>query len=547
MKTNRIFIMALACIAALSCAKEIDNPSAPASSTNVFTAEKAEFEVPAKSTLQGKKAIWEADDEIAVYADGKPAVKFTTESEGASVQFKSETEVTGSSFLFAYPYDAAKGVQDGKLLLTIPSEQTARTGSFDPHAALSAASATDLTKAVKFKNVLALLKFNIPAELDGKISSITVESKGGEAIAGDILLNVEDKTNEPSADGVNTVRLSGAAMSQGLYYVAVRPCELASGIKVTALFADETVFTKESRACEFSVNTIYDMGDVASEGWVEKIEPSIVPQSTSVTMKKEGLPEQLTMAVESNVEWDVVIPEEYQAWLSAERNGDDLVISVTQNNIFMSRRGKITLVPATPVNGYEGVEVAIEQPTNLFSFDPKAEAVVDKTTGSVKLKLNKGTEHLGTNEIVKIAKGRVVVEFEDYIIGGSPSWLGFQFKSTTDNGTIKFKRESDNYYVFNGGGSLWVSALKKTPAEFGVLEQDIKKFEIVIEDHPTKTGIQVTLYINDTLFGTWALATTVFENGYTMRFCLDCEGKSDITNDSNCYCIVKSINFYPAE
>ena len=544
MKTSKIFIMALACMAALSCAKEIDNPSAPAPSTNVFTAEKAEFEVPAKSTLQGKKAIWEADDEIAVYADGAAAVKFTTESEGASVQFKSETEVTGSSFLFAYPYDAAKGVQDGKLLLTIPSEQTARTGSFDPHAALSAASATDLTKAVKFKNVLALLKFNIPAELDGKISSITVESKGGEAIAGDILLNVEDKTNEPSANGVNTVRMSGAAMAQGLYYVAVRPCELASGIKVTALFADETVYTKESRACEFLVNTMYDMGNVAAEDWVEKIEPSIVPKSTSVTMKKEGLPEQLTMAVESNVEWDVVIPEEYQAWLSAERNGDDLVISVTQNNIFMSRRGKITLVPATPVNGYEGVEVAIEQPTNLFSFGPSAEAVVNEATGSVTLKLVKGKEHLTTNKIVEITKGRIVVEYENYIVGGSATYLGFQLTST-DGGTIKFRREGDNNYVFNGGGSLWVSALKKTPETFGVLEQDIKKFEIVIEDHPSKTGVQVSLYINDTLFGTWAKETTVFENGNTMRFCLDCLSNSNMT--TTCHCTIKSINFYPAE
>lgn len=268
MKTNIIFIIALACIAALSCAKEIDNPSAPASSTNVFTAEKAEFEVPAKSTLQGKKSIWEADDEIAVYADGAAAVKFTTESEGASVQFKSETEVTGSSFLFAYPYDAAKGVQDGKLLLTIPSEQTARTGSFDPHAALSAASATDLTKAVKFKNVLALLKFNIPAELDGKISSITVESKGGEAIAGDILLNVEDKTNEVSTNGSYSVSLSTEQLSQGYYYIAVRPCVLPSGIRVLAWTTDgKNAYVKESKACEFSVNTIYDMGEVAVESW----------------------------------------------------------------------------------------------------------------------------------------------------------------------------------------------------------------------------------------------------------------------------------------
>ena len=238
------------------------------SSTNVFTAEKAEFEVAAKSTLQGKKAIWEANDEIAVYAGGAAAVKFTTESEGASVQFKSETGVTGSSFLFAYPYNAAKGVQDEKLLLTIPSEQTARIGSFDPRAALSAASATDLTQPVKFKNVLSLLKFNIPAELDGKISSITVESKGGEALAGDILLNVADKTNEVSANGTYSVTLSSTQMAQGNYFIAVRPCNLSSGIRVLAWTADgKNAYVRESKACEFLVNTIYDMGDVAADNW----------------------------------------------------------------------------------------------------------------------------------------------------------------------------------------------------------------------------------------------------------------------------------------
>ena len=55
--------------------------------------------------------------------------------------------------------------------------------------------------------------------------------------------------------------------------------------------------------------------------------------------------------------------------------------------------------------------------------------------------------------------------------------LSYGSAATKDGGgTIKFRREADNKYVFNGGGSLWVSALKKTPEEFGVLEQDIKKF-----------------------------------------------------------------------
>ena len=539
--------MALACMAALSCAKEIDNPSAPAPSTNVFTAEKAEFEVAAKSTLQGKKAIWEADDEIAVYADGAAAVKFTTESEGASVQFKSETEVTGSSFLFAYPYNAAKGVQDGKLLLTIPSEQSARTGSFDPHAALSAASATDLTKAVKFKNVLALLKFNIPAELDGKISSITVESKGGEAIAGDILLNVEDKTNEPSANGVNTVRLSGAAMAQGLYYVAVRPCELASGIKVTALFADETVYTKESRACEFMVNTMYDMGDVAAEGWVEKIEPSIVPSETAINVLGGGYATEATLTVESNVEWKAVVPDDYKEWLSAEREGNNLKIKVTQNNRLSDRKGFLTLTTVEPVAGYEGVNVNVIQPI-VFNIKV-ANPVVDESTGNVKLPLAKSI----LTSYFKFTKGRLVVEFDE-IKAQITDEFGFKFYGENAAlGTRNFHffiYSSDNKYKFRIGGKTssendwWRSNIEKSLSEYLQLS-DIEKVEFSCLDDPNNQGkLEISLYVNDILYGKFSNLYNIFADGDPkIYFHLQCQKEPSIDS----YCIVKSITYIPVE
>ena len=544
MKTNRIFIMALACVAAVSCAKEMDIPSAPSVSTNVFTAEKEEFEVPVKSALQGKKTVWEAGDEIAVHADGAAAVKFTTVSAGSPVEFSSETEVTGSSFLFAYPCSASKGVQDGKLLLTVPSEQTARTGSFDPSAALSAASATDLTKAVKFKNVLALLKFNIPAELDRKISSITVESKGGEAIAGDILLNVENKTNELSANGVNTVRLSGAAMAQGLYYVAVRPFELASGIKVTALFADGTVYTKESRACEFLVNTIYDMGDVAAEGWIEKIEPSIVPSETSFNILGGGEATEKTLTVESNVEWKAVIPDDCKEWLSAEREGNNLKIKVTQNNRLSIRKGFLTLTSVEPVAGYEGVIVNVLQPIvyNIKVANP----VVDESTGNVKLPLAKG--QLATSYF-KFAKGRLIVEFED-INASESAQFGFNFYGeASGNANFSFYLDLDGTaynYMFRIGGTIgWNDTIKKSPSNY-LPWSDIKKIEFICQDDPLNEGkLDVSILINNELYGNHPNRTDVFANGGDPQiyFHLQCKG----TPASGDYCIVKSITYIPAE
>ena len=546
MKTNRIFIMALACVAAVSCAKEMDIPSAPSVSTNVFTAEKEEFEVPVKSALQGKKTVWEAGDEIAVHADGAAAVKFTSVSAGSPVEFSSETEVTGSSFLFAYPYSASKGVQDGKLLLTVPSEQTARTGSFDPSAALSAASATDPTQPVKFKNVLALLKFNIPAELDGKISSITVESKGGEALAGDILLNVADKTNEVSANGAKAITLSGNSMAQGYYYVAVRPCVHASGIKVTALFDDETVYTRESGTCEFSVNTIYDMGDVADELWEEAvaIEPSIVPSETSFNILGGGEATEKTLTVESNVEWKAVIPDDCKEWLSAEREGNNLKIKVTQNNRLSIRKGFLTLTSVEPVAGYEGVIVNVLQPIvyNIKVANP----VVDESTGNVKLPLAKG--QLATSYF-KFAKGRLIVEFED-INASESAQFGFNFYGeASGNANFSFYLDLDGTaynYMFRIGGTIgWNTTIKKSPSNY-LPWSDIKKIEFICQDDPLNEGkLDVSILINNELYGNHPNRTDVFANGGDPQiyFHLQCKG----TPASGDYCIVKSITYIPAE
>ena len=394
--------------------------------------------------------------------------------------------------------------------------------------------------------MLALLKFNIPAELDGKISSITVESKGGEAIAGDILLNVEDKTNEPSANGVNTVRLSGAALAQGLYYVAVRPCELASGIKVTALFADETVYTKESRACEFLVNTIYDMGDVAAEGWEGNatIVPSIVPSETSFNILGGGNATEKTLTVESNVEWKAVIPDDYKEWLSAEREGNNLKIKVTQNNRLSDRKGFLTLTTVEPVAGYEGVNVSVLQPI-VFNIKV-ANPVVDESTGNVKLPLVK--DKLATSYF-KFAKGRLIVEFEE-INASESAQFGFNFwGEASGNANFSFYLDPDGTtynYMFRIGGSLgWNDTIKKSPSDC-LPWSDIKKIEFICQDDPLNAGyLDVSILINGESYGNHSKRTDVFADGGDPKiyFHLQCKG----TPASGEYCIVKSITYIPAE
>ena len=265
MKTNRIVVMALACVAAISCAKEIETPSTVSATS--FVAEKEDFTT-TKAVLNGKKVEWTAGDAIAVYGDAA-AVKLATASAGATATFTSEAAVTGSSFLMVSPFEAAKGVQSGKVLVTIPENQTPVAGSFDPAAGIAVASATDLSKGVSFKNAMSLLKINVPADLDGKVVKITVEAKNGEALAGDVLVDAASMANSVSASGKSAVNLITApSMAAANYYVAVRPCSVANGVKVSVLLGDKTLYTRESSsAFEFEANTIYDMGAVGVTGW----------------------------------------------------------------------------------------------------------------------------------------------------------------------------------------------------------------------------------------------------------------------------------------
>ena len=265
MKTNRIVLMALACVAAISCAKEIETPSTVSATS--FVAEKEDFTT-TKAVLNGKKVEWTAGDAIAVYGDAA-AVKFTTASAGATATFTSEAAVTGSSFLMVSPFEAAKGVQSGKVLVTVPENQTPVAGSFDPAAGIAVASATDLGKGVSFKNAMSLLKINVPAVLGGKVVKITVESNNGETLAGDVLVDAASMANSVTSNGKSAVNLlTSPSMAAANYYVAVRPCTVAKGVKVSVLLADKTVYTRESSsAFEFEANTIYDMGVVGVTGW----------------------------------------------------------------------------------------------------------------------------------------------------------------------------------------------------------------------------------------------------------------------------------------
>ncbi|MBE6228406.1 MAG: hypothetical protein E7120_05975 [Bacteroidales bacterium] len=144
--------------------------------------------VDTKAVLDGKVSKWQGEESIALVGK-KGTHKFTAAVEGVSSQatfnYAGEGTYDETEVLAVYPY--ASGAYSGNFddmyvsNVTIPSEQTAVTGSYDPNAAIAVAHSTNTT--LKFKNATALLKFTMGSSgvknvtVWGEMSEVEIEGE----------------------------------------------------------------------------------------------------------------------------------------------------------------------------------------------------------------------------------------------------------------------------------------------------------------------------------------------------------------------------------
>ena len=141
-----------------------------------------------KAVLDGKVSKWQGEESIALVGK-KGTHKFTAAVEGVSSQatfnYAGEGTYDETEVLAVYPY--ASGAYSGNFddmyvsNVTIPSEQTAVAGSYDPNAAIAVAHSTNTT--LKFKNATALLKFTMGSSgvknvtVWGEMSEVEIEGE----------------------------------------------------------------------------------------------------------------------------------------------------------------------------------------------------------------------------------------------------------------------------------------------------------------------------------------------------------------------------------
>ena len=308
MKKFRILAAALAILASASCMEETIAPETVTGDGASFTATRADYGADTKTVLvDGCKVEWKAGNQVLVFGENVGSAKddnatgsetfdaedwrsakwFKTQTGGSNVVFNCTDEtfslVQSQEYIMLHPAGGSYYglfTDDAKCLRFWLDDQTATPGTYQEGYGYCAAKASDFTKPVVFKNLLPLLKFTVPASLDGRITKITVEGNNGEKVAGNMICDYTGDTpvvkvfsefkNEYAYKGGKTsVSLKlDAGMAAGEYYLAIAPKTYSKGLKVTVTYKDSNTSTRSSSSSvELRSGVIYNMGNVGAENY----------------------------------------------------------------------------------------------------------------------------------------------------------------------------------------------------------------------------------------------------------------------------------------
>ena len=196
------------------------------------------------STGSHSQILWSAGDQIKVFS-ADVSSQFETISGGATAEFtlvSGSDEPSGSSFLGLSPYNetATANVSSKSISASIPKEQQAIAGSFDP-AALLAVGSSSKADQMAFYNVCSGLRFTLTGSNASKYTCIELSGNNKEKVAGAISISCS-KVSEPvataassgSSTTVSLVLPEGTSFAKGkTYYLVLRPEVFEKGFTLT--------------------------------------------------------------------------------------------------------------------------------------------------------------------------------------------------------------------------------------------------------------------------------------------------------------------------
>lgn len=303
-----LIIFAAAGFALLSCAKQDPQPQAPEVDGTPEQTPETEYldyitvaspgaELPAAKTVttDGVKVLWSNGDQIGLYAvvdaDGNGSYANPGERDMRAIYTTSLSEpspqatfgrvadpapvLEGGLYLAVYPQSAVEywsspGGANKRAYVTVPKEQTAVKGGWDPRAGILAASSANKTFA--FRHVMAYVKFTVDASTPDFVSMSVVSSsttladnKATLTFGADNAASLVPYASSSEKSNEIVLTNGGSAFADGDYYVAFIAGNFSSGLTLKFTnAAGEVAMLNVSGPLVLNAGDVYDYGSVSA-------------------------------------------------------------------------------------------------------------------------------------------------------------------------------------------------------------------------------------------------------------------------------------------
>ena len=263
-----------------------------------------------------------------------------------------------------------------KVVLNLPSVQTAVKGGISDGTLLSVAATSSDDMWLEFEGMLSYLKFTVAPDA-GKITAVSIISQGGARISGEFYLDCNDSEKEvyPLANSASNVVLKprGDYFEPGDYYIAVLPTVFEEGFYIVVENESKRFHMSSKTTSAIKKPLIFDLGTF---GYLEYEYEGFDRYSTYATVGKDG--DDLIMSFIYNKEFTVEV-EGNPDWVHIVRTKDassrKVHISIDPNN----GKSRWAYVVAQTLDGTARVVYSIYQYSDPESqdLDKVRQALID--------------------------------------------------------------------------------------------------------------------------------------------------------------------------
>lgn len=223
-----------------------------------------------RTVLQSDNSVfWAQNDDVKIFA-GSNSYKYLAETAGEFTLLKPNSTSAGSASTYyaLYPYQEGATLSGTNITsVSIPTEQTAVAGTFDPAANITVASTTDSNLFFEFKNSLALLKFTLGGNAS-QVTSIKLQAVANDAAltgTASVAVSAEPSLTFSASENYAVLNAPADGFKSGqTYYIAVAPSTLTDGFGLIFKNASGQVYIQSftSKAATFTRSHILNVGSI---------------------------------------------------------------------------------------------------------------------------------------------------------------------------------------------------------------------------------------------------------------------------------------------